>query len=156
MKIEFPVKNKTISQTFGRDVVGDPVYGGFYKQFNNKHCGVDFPVKVGTPVHASFPGEVVRVEDHVGMGLVVGVQYKNILALYAHLSRIKVKNGQHVSTGEEIALSGKSGAACPTPHLHFELRDLSKGNLKDMVFNPPFGKELIQLQENFNPYSSVT
>lgn len=155
MKIKYPVKDKTISQPFGRDVVGDPVYGSFYKQFNNKHCGVDFPVKVGTPVYASFSGKVVRVEDHKGMGLVVGVQYKNILALYAHLSSIKVKVGQYVSAGDEIALSGQTGAACPTPHLHFELRDISKNSLKDMVFNPPFGQEVKQLQENFNPHSPI-
>jgi murein DD-endopeptidase MepM/ murein hydrolase activator NlpD len=60
------------------------------------------------------------------MGLVVGVQYKNILALYAHLSSIKVKVGQYVSAGDEIALSGQTGAACPTPHLHLSLEILLK------------------------------
>jgi murein DD-endopeptidase MepM/ murein hydrolase activator NlpD len=41
--------------------------------------------------------------------------------VYAHLQRPLVKEGQWVSRGQKIALSGQSGHASG-PHLHFEIR----------------------------------
>ena len=149
MKIYYPVKDITISQPFGRDASNDPVYKEFYAIFDYKHCGVDFPVSVGTEIFASFPGIVVRVENHVGMGNVIGIRNGNIVALYAHLSRIDVQLGQTVNTGDLLGLSGATGEACPVPHLHFELRDITKPSLKEMVFEPKFEKDIDQYKETF-------
>jgi len=149
MKINYPVKDITISQPFGRDASNDPVYKEFYAIFDYKHCGVDFPVSVGTEIFASFPGIVVRTENHVGMGNVIGIRNGNIVALYAHLSRIDVQLGQIVDTGDLLGLSGATGDACPVPHLHFELRDITKPSLKEMVFEPKFEMDIDQFKETF-------
>jgi len=138
--INYPVSDHTISQRFGVDNSNDPIYGNFYALFGNKHCGVDFPVAVGTRVYASFSGVVVRNELHKGMGRVVGIRNGNIVAIYAHLFSSDLMLGSVLNTGDLIGLSGDSGDACPTPHLHFELRDISKKYLKDMVFKPLFNE----------------
>lgn len=149
MKIHYPVKDKTISQPFGRDASNDPIYKEFYATFDYKHCGVDFPLPIGTEVFASFTGVVVRCENHVGMGKVVGIRNGNIVALYAHLSKISVHLGDIVREGDLIGYSGCTGEACPTPHLHFELRDITKPTLKEMVFEPHFDIEVSQHVSTF-------
>ncbi|NQS89447.1 M23 family metallopeptidase [Patescibacteria group bacterium] len=149
MIINYPLETKKISTPFGQDFGGDPIYGDFYTLFDNKHCGVDFEVPVGTTVYASFDGIVVQKEFHKGMGNVVGVRNGNIVALCAHLSEFSVDLGDIVFMGSLIGLSGSTGDACPTPHLHFEVRDISKKRLKDMVFDPPFGKEIKQYKTTF-------
>ncbi|PJA40847.1 hypothetical protein CO178_01460, partial [candidate division WWE3 bacterium CG_4_9_14_3_um_filter_34_6] len=71
------------------------------------------------------------------------------IALYAHLSEFRINLGEIVSAKEIIGLSGDTGSACLEPHLHFELRDISKSPLKAMVFKPCFEQELTSLHENF-------
>lgn len=149
MKISYPVKNPTISQLFGFDNSNHPDRGNFYSLFDNNHPGVDFSVAKGTEVFAAFPGIVVRREFHKGMGNVIGVRNGNIVALYAHLSEFSVSLGEFIDVGYLIGLSGETGDACLTPHLHFELRDISKAGLKNMVFNPPFEKNCEDYRDTF-------
>jgi len=49
MIINYPLKTKKIGTPFGQVFTGDPIYGDFYTLFDNKHCGVDFEVPIGTP-----------------------------------------------------------------------------------------------------------
>lgn len=149
MKILYPVEQINISQPFGYDNRNHRQRSKFYTLFDNRHPGIDFDLLIGTEVYASFEGIVVRKEFHKGMGNVVGVRNGNIVALYAHLNSINVELGQVVDTGGLIGLSGDTGSACLTPHLHFELRDVSKANLKEMVFDPPFNKEVPFYNEIF-------
>lgn len=141
MIIRYPVTDHTISQEFGRDATPDPVYRKFYELFDYKHCGVDFSIPAGTNIYSSFPGIAVRNENHAGMGNTVGIRNGNIVALYAHLNKSLVNLGNVVNEGTLIGISGCTGKACLTPHLHFELRDITKESLKEMVFNPPFEQE---------------
>lgn len=117
--------------------------------FDNKHPGVDFSLPEGTSVYAAYPGIVVRKEFHDGMGNVVGLRNGNIIFLYAHLSEFNVELGQKLTQGETIGKSGNTGSATTAPHLHFEMRDLTKKELKAMVFEPQFGKLLKQWRETF-------
>lgn len=152
LTLEYPFRKPVINHPFGEDNTKDPIKKDFYKLFGNKHSGVDFLADIGTQVFASFPGIVVRKEFHQGMGNVLGTRYGNIVILYAHLSKFKVKPGKVVKKGEIIGLSGNSGKATTKPHLHFEMRDITKKELKDMVFNPSFNKEIKQLQKSFVYY----
>jgi len=151
MRIEYPVNEKEnkIIQEFGYDNTNHKKRGKFYELFDNKHPGIDFSTPIGTEISTSFDGIVVRREFHKGMGNVIGIRNGNIVALYAHLSEFLVNLGNVVTTGQLIGLSGDTGDACIKPHLHFELRDISKNSLKEMVFNPPFEKEAHNHKEKF-------
>lgn len=83
------------------------------------------------------------------MGKVLGIRNGNIVSLYAHLSRVNVQKGDFVKQGDLIAFSGDTGKACLSPHLHFELRDISKSSLKEMVFEPVFDQEITQHKNEF-------
>lgn len=111
---------------------------------------MDFPIAVGTNVYASFKGIVVRRSYHKGMGNVVAIRNGNIVALYAHLSDANVSLGDIVEQRALIGISGETGDACITPHLHFEIRDISKDSLKNMVFEPTFDIELPNYKSTFS------
>lgn len=107
-------------------------------------------MSLGTDVFASYDGIVVRKEWHKGMGNVVGTRFCNIVILYAHLSEFKIDLGQVIKQGDLLGLSGNTGEAIEeNPHLHFEMRDISIKGLKNMVFDPPFNKELSNLKKTF-------
>lgn len=149
LAIAFPVKSVNISQPFGFDNRGHPKRKSFYKHFDNKHPGVDFALPIGTKVFASYPGIVVRREFHKGMGKVVAIRNGNFVSIYAHLDKFNVDLGDIVNSSFLIGLSGETGTACTEPHLHFELRNITKPTLKNMVINPPFGKRVTMHKESF-------
>lgn len=149
MILKFPCENHTISLSFGYDASKDSDYSGFYELFDNKHPGVDFEIPVGTEVFSSFSGIVVRSDFHKGMGNTVGIRNGNILALYAHLSEIRVKLGDIVDFGDLVGKSGNTGSATTGPHLHFELRDLRFKTLKEMVFKPEFETNIANFYPEF-------
>ncbi|MFF4832770.1 M23 family metallopeptidase [Streptomyces sp. NPDC001315] len=112
-----PVAKYTLSATFNQA-------GGMWA---HKHSGQDFAVPVGTNVVAAHGGTVVKAG---GNGAGDGPAYGNAIVIkhgngtysqYAHLSRIDVKIGQVVKTGQHIAQSGNTGNSSG-PHLHFEIR----------------------------------
>ncbi|KQX45664.1 MULTISPECIES: M23 family metallopeptidase [unclassified Streptomyces] len=93
----------------------------------HKHSGQDFAVPTGTPVKAAAAGTVVKAGPNGGgdgpaYGNAIVVKHANgKYSQYAHLSKIKVKIGQKVGAGQQIALSGNTGNSSG-PHLHFEIR----------------------------------
>ncbi len=96
-----------------------PVLG--YKVF---HAGMDLAVFWGTTIYSLMDGTVIASEAMSGYGNVVMINHGNIITLYAHLSSSKVKVGQTVRGGQQIALSGNTGRSTG-PHLHFEVRNLN-------------------------------
>lgn len=104
-----------ISSLFG--VRRDP----FTKQAR-MHCGVDFVGAYGTPIHCTGDGIVITaVHSSTGYGNQViidhGIGYKT---RYAHLSAIKVEEGQRVKRGQVVGAMGSSGRSTAT-HLHYEV-----------------------------------
>lgn len=96
-------------------------------RWQSTHSGQDFAVPSGTKVVAAHGGTVVKAG---GNGAGDGPAYGNAVVIkhgngtytqYAHLSRVEVKVGQVVKTGQEIARSGNTGNSSG-PHLHFEIR----------------------------------
>jgi len=67
-------------------------------------------------------GIVAFAGQQNGYGNVIQVQHPdNRMTVYAHLSKIAVKRGEHVTQGEHIGDVGMTGWATG-PHLHFEFR----------------------------------
>ena len=106
----FPVRNSKTSN-----------YGW---RWNRGHHGVDIRLNTGDPVHCAFSG-IVRVAARMGgYGNCIVVRHPNGLeTLYGHLSKINVRPGQTVETGQVIGLGGSTGNSTG-PHLHFECRFL--------------------------------
>jgi murein DD-endopeptidase MepM/ murein hydrolase activator NlpD len=86
------------------------------------HLGVDYAAPTGTPVRSVGDGKVTFAGTQNGFGNVVIVSHRNNHStVYAHLSRIKVRQGQSVNQGQYVGLVGSTGWATG-PHLHFEFR----------------------------------
>jgi murein DD-endopeptidase MepM/ murein hydrolase activator NlpD len=111
------------------------------------HEGLDFRAPVGTNVRAVGDGTVVRVgkntQAHEGWQVAIKHGDSGLTSQYFHLSRIDVENGQRVSKGQVIGLSGDTGGATgkmKVPHLHFQFKML-ESKLADYVarFGMPKG-----------------
>ncbi|MEG1572253.1 MAG: M23 family metallopeptidase [Bacteroidales bacterium] len=88
------------------------------------HTGVDIKQKKNAPIFAVFNGIVRMACNYGGYGNTLVIRHANGLeSVYAHLSKMQVKVGDHVHFGDTIALAGRTGRAS-TEHLHFELRYL--------------------------------
>ena len=99
---------------------------GTRRTFNGKlasiHKGMDFRAPTGTIVRAANRGTVVLARPLYYEGNCVVVDHG--LGLYTiamHFSRIDVQEGQHVSTGDRLGLSGATGRVTG-PHLHWAVR----------------------------------
>ena len=92
------------------------------------HAGTDMRLTIGDTSRAAFDGKVRLTRSNSskkkGYGYFVMIQHANGLeTLYAHLSKVLVKNNQNVKAGEPIGLGGNTGRSTG-PHLHFEFRFL--------------------------------
>jgi len=86
------------------------------------HNGIDIAVPVGTPVLAPENGRITEVWDHLKGGVCLAmVSSSGTRYGFAHLSRRLRKINERVIEGEEIALSGTTGASTG-PHLHFTVK----------------------------------
>ena len=126
-----------VTQGFGETEFSKKKGKEIYYVFDEKHPGLDFDMPVGEPVYATLPGWVYRVDYHRGMGKVLCIRYGNIQHMYGHLSKFLVEYGDWVEEGQLIALSGNT-VSWGHDHLHFELRDRSKDELKDRPIEPDF------------------
>lgn len=87
-----------------------------------QHKGIDLDLERGDKVFAAFDGMVRIAARHGAYGNVVVIRHYNGLeTVYAHLSRIKVKPGQVVISGQTVGLGGSTGRSTGS-HLHFEMR----------------------------------
>ncbi|MEN9724708.1 MAG: hypothetical protein RLZZ98_217 [Pseudomonadota bacterium] len=84
--------------------------------------GIDIEGKLGQEINAAGPGKVIYSgSDLRGYGNLVIVKHnKDYLSVYAHNSKILVKEGQSILKGQKIAEMGSSGT--DIVKLHFEIR----------------------------------
>ncbi|ASC73475.1 putative metalloprotease [Halomicronema hongdechloris C2206] len=104
-----------ITSRFGTRV--HPILG--YRRF---HSGIDFGASYGTTIQAADAGRVIFSGWYGGYGQAVIIDHGGgITTLYAHASRLYVREGQGVQQGQAIAAVGSTGLSTG-PHLHFEVR----------------------------------
>jgi lipoprotein NlpD len=98
------------------------VIGGFEAGSGGDGAGLNIAGNMGDPVRAAASGTVVYSGNGlIGYGELIIVKHNDTyLSAYGHNSKRLVKEGEHVSAGQEIALMGASGA--PRVELHFEIR----------------------------------
>ncbi len=99
---------------------------GTSRTFNGRvqsvHQGLDYAVPEGTTVAALNSGTVLLAEPLFFEGNCVVLDHgQGLLTLYMHLSKIEVKEGDRVTGGQKIGLSGGTGRATG-PHLHVAVR----------------------------------
>lgn len=86
------------------------------------HQGIDIAVPISTTIRASGGGIVEEAGPDPDYGLFVLLRHVDgYESMYGHASRLLVREGDTVSAGQVIALSGNSGRST-APHLHFEIR----------------------------------
>lgn len=88
------------------------------------HTGIDIPVTDYSLILAAGNGRVIEATDSkFGYGKCIIIKHNNTYTtLYAHLSKLLIKEGDYVHAGEVIGISGRTGLVCGRgQHLHFEL-----------------------------------
>ena len=88
------------------------------------HAGVDLQTGFNAPVFAVAAGRVMTVaySDLIGKHIIVdiGAQQQEV---YGHLADSFVVEGQPITCGQVLGISGASGKSIIGAHLHFEVRD---------------------------------
>lgn len=112
-------------------------YMGNYKldghENGGSHPAVDIKIPEETPIFSIANGTVIKASTQSsGFGHHIVIQHNNFPSLsdanskstiyssYSHLGDVLISEGEVVSKGQQIALSGSTGTAT-TPHLHFQI-----------------------------------
>ncbi len=115
MPIHNPAPGQAVSSSFG--VRRDPIL-----RTPAMHAGIDFRAVPGTAVRAAGAGTVVKAGWNGGYGRMVEIDHGDGLTTrYAHMSKIRARQGQKVETGDVVGEVGSSGRSTG-PHLHYEVR----------------------------------
>jgi len=86
------------------------------------HSGVDLGLPTGTPIYAVADGVVESSGDLGNCGKGVRINHSGgYMSVYCHASKLEVKVGQSVKSGETIALVGSTGMSTG-PHLHLGMK----------------------------------
>ncbi|MFH1194531.1 MAG: peptidoglycan DD-metalloendopeptidase family protein [bacterium] len=101
-----------------------PVNGYLLNSFDEikGHLGLDFAVKIGSPIFAAANGTVIFADYTIDEGYVIILKHQDdYLTMYKHCSALLKKERDFILQGELIALSGNTGHNSTGPHLHFEI-----------------------------------
>ncbi|MEP5152563.1 peptidoglycan DD-metalloendopeptidase family protein [Planktotalea sp.] len=107
------VATKTAEMTF-------PVQGPIVREYNKgKNDGIGIGASAGTSVKAAAAGTVAAITENTdNLPIIVVKHPNNLLTVYANVDGLKVKKGDSVSRGQQIA-SVRAGSS---DFLHFEVR----------------------------------
>jgi murein DD-endopeptidase MepM/ murein hydrolase activator NlpD len=111
----------------------------FGERVEDFHYGTDYKMPIGTSVHSPFKAVVHKIVlGESFRGNVLELECKDeteptpYLARFFHLEEILVQEGQAVSVGQKVALSGNSGLSTEA-HLHFTLLPSKDSKLEEAI-----------------------
>lgn len=115
-------KGAFVKPTMG--ALGSPF--GLRRFFNDEprspHSGLDLKAPAGTPIYASNYGKVVVAADLFFTGNTVVIDHgMSLYTIYAHLSKMDVKQGDQIDRAQLIGVVGATGRVTG-PHLHWAVR----------------------------------
>lgn len=103
----FPPVNGIVSETFN---------------LNIKHYAVDIATDKNQSVKSVADGRVIFSEWTAETGFVIIIEHKfSLISVYKHNASLLKTQGDFVTAGEVIALTGDTGEFSTGTHLHFEL-----------------------------------
>ena len=103
----FPPVKGIVSQTFDA---------------NTKHFAVDIAADKNQSVKSVADGRVIFSEWTAETGFVIIIEHKfSLISVYKHNASLLKKQGDFVTAGEVIALTGDTGEFSTGTHLHLEL-----------------------------------
>ncbi|HFJ9450995.1 peptidase M23 [Bacillus anthracis] len=115
-----------------------PVEGQISDYFgtrHGKHYGIDIAAPIGAPVSAIQEGKVTKSYYSSSYGNVVFIKHGEYEAVYAHLNKRYVVQGDYISKGEIIGEVGNTGESRGA-HLHLEVHQGRWTMAKKNAMNP--------------------
>lgn len=121
-----PVESEITSPFGKKRTYNDP------KMAPKIHWGTDLRAPTGTPIKAPAPGLVVLAKDLFFSGGTVIIDHGyGLFTTYMHMSKIDVKVGSEIKTGDRLGLSGATGRV-EAAHLHWGAK------VSNQNFNPVY------------------
>lgn len=131
-------------------------------ELGDVHKGIDFGAQCGAPIYSAGNGKVVFAQKASDGANGIIIQHNGYATMYWHMQdgSLKVKVGDEVKAGQEIASSGDTGHAYGC-HLHFEVRPGTDWGNQDNVTDPqPWLKERgidpTKTGDGLSPHAAVT
>ena len=115
-----------------------PVEGRISDYFgtrNGKHFGIDIAAPIGTSIVAMQGGVVTKSYFSDSYGHVVFIKHRDYEAVYAHMNKRLVREGEEILQGQLIGQVGNTGQSNGA-HLHLEIHKGSWTIAKTYAVNP--------------------
>ncbi|SMO63817.1 Peptidase family M23 [Gracilimonas mengyeensis] len=121
-EMKLPPLMRVSGVSFGQPLKRDTyVTSPFGKRWNRPHQGIDLKAGLRDDVVAAESGVVVKAGEGRGYGKMVRIKHaRGYETVYAHMMRIKVKEGERVRKGQVVGRAGNTGTSTGV-HLHFEI-----------------------------------